>query len=405
MDQNYLLPDNLPDPWDTLTKKQIRSAIAIRDYMLLEGRMNEDANTTLIHLCELYLEAGLPLQRCVTIVRILHSLNAASVRIWENGKGASANVFPYQPGQQTAYEKSPSALAHRSGRWVVFNPQETPSSAFNLVSELKDAGLTGYVCAPTATANGMENVFTFATSAPGGFRDEDIALLQATFPALEACQDILVTHRILKEVTRMYIGQEPHKRVLSGDVHRGEVNRLSAAILFADMRGFTSLTAQRDAEEATALLNAYYDCVVPHVEQHGGEVLKFIGDGILAVFHAQEKEKERIEKAIAAARGSLAATAARNETERPTFEIGIAIHSGEVAYGNVGSGERLDYTVIGRDVNLAARIADLCGRLERPLLVSGSVAAVHPMPEAQTEGMFDLKGLPEPVEVFSVSGS
>jgi adenylate cyclase len=107
--------------------------------------------------------------------------------------------------------------------------------------------------------NRMQNVFTFSTRALGGFSLSDIAFLRVIFPALEACQEILVTHRILKEVTRTYVGNDPHERILAGDVHRGDVTSRPAAILFADMRDFTGLTAEMTAQQATDLLNEYYD--------------------------------------------------------------------------------------------------------------------------------------------------
>ena len=397
----YLLEEKPTDPWDLLSPDKTRSAIAIRDYMLGDGRTNGDPNLTLTELSERFVAAGLPLQRCVTIVRILHAISTASYRVWEKGQGTTSNVFAHAASTSGLYESSPSALAHETGQWVAFNPQELSNNTFGIVAELKEAGLTDYICAPVFLANGMKNVFTFATTAPGGFRDEDIALLRATFPAIAACQEILVMHRILNEVTRMYVGEEPHKRILAGDVHRGEVTRIQSAILFADMRDFTSITAELSAEDATALLNEYYDCVVPMVEDNGGEVLKFIGDGVLAIFRAENDGSGACAGALTAALGALQAVAARNQATKPKFEIGIALHYGEVAYGNVGSGLRLDYTVIGRDVNLAARVAGLCGELNQHLLVSSEFHDCMPDADFDDGGTHALKGLKTPATIFA----
>jgi adenylate cyclase len=284
---------------------------------------------------------------------------------------------------------------------VAFNPQDVADDTFGIVPELKQAGFTHYICAPVFFANSMENVFTFATRDPAGFSDEEVDLLRAAYPAMAACQEIMVIHRIMKEVTRTYLGQEPHERILSGDVHRGEVTEIVSAILFADMRGFTALTAEMSAERATALLNEYYDCVVPAVENNGGEVLKFIGDGVLAIFRAEDAGADESARALLAAQAGLAAVAERNKTGAPRFEIGIALHFGEAAYGNVGSGVRLDYTVIGRDVNLASRIAALCGQLEKPLLVSSEFRGRLPEKDYLECGVHQLKGLVKPVAIFA----
>ena len=277
---------------------------------------------------------------------------------------------------------------------------ETPDEAYDLVPDLKAQGYVHYICAPVFLANEMANAFTFATKAANGFSAEDMALLRLVFPALAACQEILVMHRVLREVVRMYVGDEPHRRILAGDVRRGEVMRIRSAILFADMRRFTELTSGMEAEQATGLINAYYDCVVPAVEAEGGEVLKFIGDGIMAIVRAEQGSgRNACRKALAAARAALAAVDARNAAvaDDARFEIGIGLHFGEAAYGNVGSGARLDYTVIGRDVNLAARVAGLCGRLEKPLLITDAVAERLDDQPLSPLGEHRLKGLPEPV--------
>jgi adenylate cyclase len=404
MDTATFLMDDCADPWGVLPRERWRAAVGIRDFMLGPGRLNPDPTATLTELSERFVEAGLPLDRCVTIVRILHAESVASVRAWDSREGTSDFVFAHDGRTRHGYATSPSALAHETGRWVRFNPQALADDTFGVLPELKQAGLVDYICAPVLMVNGMQNVFTFATRAPGGFSAADVALLRATFPALAACQEILVVHRILKEVTRMYVGEEPHERILAGDVHRGEVTHIRSAILFADMRDFTALTAAMSAEQATRLLNAYYDCVVPPVESARGEVLKFIGDGVLAIFRAGDDTMDACGRALEAARGALAAVAAREGGEVPDFDIGIALHFGEVAYGNVGSGVRLDYTVIGGDVNLASRVADLCGKLGQPLLVSADFAAQLPAVPFAGCGAHALKGLADPQEVFAPEG-
>ena len=399
--QACLLPPMEGSPWQLLSREQIMQAIEIRDYMLGTGRMNPDPDVTLTALSERIAAGGVPLDRCVTIVRILHAINTASYRSWERDRGTESFAIPFASESDGMYENSPSALAHAHNQWVGFDPRSTSLETFGIVEDLLNDGFTYYVCAPTLMVNGLQNVFTFATKAKDGFRKTELAFLRAIFPALEACQEILVTHRILKEITRTYVGEEPHERILAGDVHRGEVTSCRAAIIFTDMRDFTGLTSKMTAQQATNLLNEYYDCLVPAIEGNGGEVLKFIGDGVLAMFRVDETAEQACEGALIAARAGLEAVRQRNEEASLPFDIGTALHFGEVAYGNVGSGERLDYTVIGSDVNLAARVAGLCGPLNAPLLLSGQFAAGLPGKSFTAQGEHDLKGLDNPVPVFS----
>ena len=398
---DYLLNDDGTDPWSLLPSQLARKSIAIRDYMIGDGRNTTDPNQTLTALSEMIVEAGLPIDRCVTIVDILNAETTASMRVWNRGQGSQYRAFAHGPEAQRGYEESPAYPAHQHMSWVAFNPQEVPDDAFGVVPDLKAEGFTHYLCAPVVLANAMRCMFSFSTKADGGFTARDVAFLRATFPAIAACQEILVVHRLLREVTRMYVGEEPHKRILAGDVRRGEVSRIESAILFADMRSFTALTANLAAEETTALLNDYYDCIVPHVEAEGGEVLKFIGDGILGIFQPRSDRADAAARALRAARQGLAAVATRSETAATPFDVGIALHFGEIAYGNVGSGMRLDYTVIGRDVNLASRIAGLCGTLGQPLLVSSDIRTLAPEEAFEDCGSHDLKGLAEPQTVFA----
>ncbi len=382
----------------TLSPDRQSAALALFEYMLIDGVKAEDPDVIVTGTAERVCAAGVPLDRASSIVRLLHAQSSASARIWERGKGAHNYAFPYI-AQGGHYNTSPAAVVHRTGEWLILWLPDTPDDTFDIVPELKQDGYTHYIVAPVFMKNGMANTFTFATRSPQGFSAQDLAFFRAIFPAVAATQEILATHRMMSDALRMYVGDEPARRILSGDVHRGEVVRMPAAILFADMRGFTHFTGQMRAEAATALLNAYYDCVVPHIEAAGGEVLKFIGDGILAIFRDDSEAAETCAKALSAARAALAAVAAYDGT--PQFSVGIGLHFGRVAYGNVGSGARLDYTVVGRDVNLTARVAALCGELDAPLLLS---AAFHDLVEAHQGdqmGQYQLKGLGAPMEIFS----
>jgi adenylate cyclase len=399
------MPFAEPDPTKLLSNGRLRQAIAVRDWLLGEARTIRDPNIILEGLALRLRDAGMPVERSISAIELRHAERAANARIWEWGKRAREHVYAHERGSE-ATGKRPLAEAHRLDDWVITWLPETPDDKYDMVPELKAAGFTHHVAVPVLLLNGMRNGFTFATRAPQGFSDEDIALLRVVFPSLAALMEILALHRVMREVLRMYVGDEPHQRILSGEVRRGEVLRVRAAILFADMRNFTGLTSAMTEEEATAFVNEYYDCVVPPIDERGGEVLKFIGDGILAIFRAEEDADNDVEaswRAFAAARAGLERVERRKTKGDGVvpFDVGIALHFGHPAYGNVGSGARLDYTVIGRDVNLAARIASLCGQIGEPLLLSNTFQVRLATAELRSLGAFSLKGLDGEQSVYA----
>ncbi len=387
--------------WQRLPRERLEKALAFRDFMVGEARHIPDPNDIVTAVATRLRGAGVPLDRTTTIIRVLNAESQAIMRIWERDSGVRDMAIDYGERSNVGYNSSPMAEAHHTGEWVNLWLPDTPDDRFEIVPELKADGFVHYICAPVFLTNKMTNALTFATKSPSGFAEEDIAVLRMVFPAIAACQEILAMHRILREVMRMYVGAEPHRRILAGDVRRGEVVRIRSAILFADMRDFTELTADMSPEEATGLLNAYYDCLVPPIEKQGGEVLKFIGDGVLAIFRSETEGLEACAQAVAAAQMALARVAEQTETAIP-FEVGIALHFGEVAYGNVGSGLRLDYTVIGRDVNLTSRLASFCGTAKRPLLVSEAFRKLVPQFEAASLGRHEFKGIADRQEVFEL---
>jgi len=397
------MADSSSDSGVTLSNERLRLSLAVRDWILGEAREIGDPNIILEGVSLMLRDAGIPIDRATSAVELRHAERAANARIWEFGGSAREHVYAHERGSD-ASGKRPLAEAHSLNQWIFTWLPDTPDDAYDIVAPLKAAGYTHHIAAPVVLPNGMHNGFTFATRAPNGFSDEDVAVLRSIFPTLAALQEVLALQRVMHEVMRMYVGDEPHLRILSGDVRRGEVLRIRAAILFADMRDFTGLTSHLPEEAATALVNEYYDCIVPPIEEREGEVLKFMGDGILAIFRAGESgDIEACMRAFGAARAAQLRVANRNEKRDGAlrFDVGIALHFGNAAYGNVGSGARLDYTVIGRDVNLASRIADLCGRLGQGLLLSEPFQSRLSEHELRSLGTFPLKGVDEPQAIFA----
>jgi adenylate cyclase len=339
----------------------------------------------------------------MTAVELIHAEQSGVGRLWERGKAVREIPFLWGARRDELYNASPFFYVHETGNWLDFVVADTPDDRFGIVPDLKQQGFTHYACAPVLFSNGSHNAISFATRDPGGFSPEHLAFLRGVLPALEAVMEVRALTRILDDTLSSYVGAEPHRRILGGQVRRGDVLAIRSAILFADMRHFTELSAGMTAEETTALLNRYYDCVVPAVEAHGGEVLKFIGDGILAIFRTDDERSARLacEAAFEAAQDALAAVNGLDGTEGVRFQIGIALHFGAPAYGNIGSGRRLDFTVVGRDVNIASRIGQLCKTLGRPLLMSERFARRLPAELLEPLGRHLLRGVAAPQAVFA----
>jgi len=393
-------PGRLPEARQAVARK-------IRNWLIDASRTGDPLTSLLEGLTRRLREGGrIPLDRMALAFESLHAEQAGVGFLWTPEAGAAERTFYYSPESDEQYATSPFALAHQRRSWVVLRLAATPNDAFGVVPEFKADGYTHYVCVPVPFLGGTENAITFATRSAEGFSDEDLAFFGALVPTLSLIMEVYAARRTLDEVLSTYVGDEPRRRILSGETRRGQVTRIRSAIFFADMRGFTALSMQMSEEDVSSLLNAYYDCLVPAIEGSGGEVLKHMGDGILAIFRDRSDDfGGAAVSALDAARNALKAIEALNEagTAPAHIELGIALHHGRAAYGNIGSGARLDFTVIGRDVNLASRIGRLCGQLGRRLLISRAFAEQlwDPLDEV---GSFELAGVPEPQRIFAVPG-
>ena len=216
---------------------------------------------------------------------------------------------------------------------------------------------------------------SWATRRAGGFTDQDIARLAAINRPFARIIEIMALHRLCTTLLDTYVGHGSGERVLKGAIRPGDVQRIEAAILVSDMRGFTAFSNAHPPEQVIERLNAVFGCIMPAVEAEGGEVLKLIGDGLLAIFPLAEREPGEVcAAALRAAETATRAVAALDLT--PPARCGMALHVGEVSYGNIGAGNRLDFTAIGPAVNLAARLEPLNAQLGRDLLVSGTFAGL-----------------------------
>lgn len=346
------------------------TAAAIVRWLLDEGKRTTDITALVDALCERVNAAGIQLDRLIANSRTLHPIHISYYRIWRSDGRHDSDTYDRDEVHLGYFERSPIRVAQETGDWVELWLADTPDDAYGIVPDLKKDGFTHYICVPVLFSDGDFNTISWATKHPAGFTPAQKSVLRALEPAFAAALEIRMLRRAMVESLQTYLGNEPGRRVAQGSIVRGEVTRIEAAILFADLRGFTANSMVYGSEELVGLLNEYYQCVIPAVEKQGGDVLKLIGDGMLAIF--PDAEGDAAPRAMQAALEAQAAIAAANArgSEWPELALGIALHHGDAAYGNVGSTRRLDFTVIGRDVNIASRICGVCREAGAPILMS-----------------------------------
>ena len=282
---------------------------------------------------------------------------------------------------------------------------------FTPLPEWLAAGMTDFVAIisrfePEGVIGEMDGVYTsWGTRAPDGFDDYHIAALKRVVPYLALALKSVSLVRMTETLMETYLGRDAGQRVLSGRIVRGIAEKIDAVIWFSDLRGFTCVTDTMP-EQVIPLLNDYADAIVSAIHQHGGDVIKLIGDGTLAIFTAEDRFHActaALSAAIAARRGVAELKERRAADGKAVTDMYLGLHVGEVFYGNVGSRERLDFTVIGPAVNETSRIAAMCRSVDQPVLVSSAFANVGDiMRRLVSVGRYALRGVSHPQELFTL---
>jgi adenylate cyclase len=377
--------------------------------------------------CDRCAEAGLPLARVLVFIDTLHPVHEGRLFRWGFGPTESP-LLEYGRTDPDALAASGSEprdveMAERWRNTPLYKMVQTgdsflrrrlnPAAAdeFPLLSEDLAAGMTDYVAiisrfAPEGVIGEMDGVYSsWATGAPGGFSDGQIAALERLAPDLALAIKSVSLVRMTGTLMQTYLGRDAGQRVLGGRIVRGIAERIDAVVWFSDLRGFTRIT-DTAPEQAIPLLNDYSDAIVSAIHEHGGDVLKLIGDGTLAIFTAEE----RTHACGAALSAAIAARGRVDELNRrrtaggkPVTDMYLGLHVGEVFYGNVGSRERLDFTVIGPAVNEASRIAAMCRSVDQPVLMSSAFANVGDIKRRLVSvGRYALRGVAHPQELFTL---
>ncbi len=281
-----------------------------------------------------------------------------------------------------------------------FGPDDL-ENAFPVIEDLRAAGATDYVAMPLRFSDGQTNVMTLTSEHPDGFTTANLGLIFECSSIISRLFEVFNQRENARAMLETYVGTRAGARVLGGDIRRGDGDEIDAAIMFCDMRASTRLETQLGREAFLDLLNRFFETAAGHVAQHGGEVLKFIGDAVLAVFPAGEDPAEARRQSLRAAcaiAGGLAELTSPDDDFDCRCVIGIAY--GNVMYGNIGSRDRLDFTVIGTAANIAARLGEHGKTEGHKIVVTSDIAAEHDTPVSL--GRLDLHNVADPVDGFAI---
>jgi adenylate cyclase len=380
----------------------------IIDWLIGDARRLPDDASLLRALCERLVEAGLPLARASFHIRTLHPELFGMGFYWQRGV-EDIRVFRAEHGiQQTPlYQRSPMRLLFE-GAGAVRQRLDLPGTGFDfdfpLLDELRNQGLTDYVALPMTFGDGKIHGTTWSSDRPGGFTTEDLTQIYDLLPPFSLLLEIHLNRRIAVNLLDTYVGRAAGERILRGQITRGSGETVRAAIWLCDLRGFTELSERTDRDTLLACLNQYFDCMARPVEQHGGEILKFVGDAMLAMFPLEDDQAcpRALQAALDARAGMDRLNSERTGRGEEALAFGIALHAGDVMYGNIGAANRLDFTVIGPAVNLASRLERLCRTLGFSFLISDTFAGMCACADYRSLGRHRLLGIARPVEVFTV---
>jgi adenylate cyclase len=391
----------------------------IADWIVRRGLEGASETDLLIKFCEECNAAGLPVARALVVIDTLHPVHEGTVFRWRNDnveEDAATQYGRTTDGEAAAsWQRSPFYhLLQTGGEELRRRISFGDPIDFTVIQEMKDQGYTDNIIfvrrfADGATIGEMDCVYSsWSTRDAEGFSEADIAALRRLAPTLGLATKSAALAKVADTLVQVYLGRDAGQRVLQGRIQRGVADRIEAALWFSDLRSFTTITDTAKPTEIIPLLNDYAEAVITAIHEAGGDVLKLIGDGTLALFRADDPAEacRRALKAEEIARGRVRElNEKRRAAEQPVTEVYVGLHVGEVFYGNIGSVERLDFTVVGPAVNETSRIASMCRSVDRPILISSTFADALPDKERAnlvSVGRFALRGVGHAKELFTL---
>jgi adenylate cyclase len=399
------LPRHLLRHYFVLMARQLASEFPLLHWLLTDARRISEPKAFLAALAEQFIAHGIPVSRLTTGVPILHPQVHSYSALWEFGKDVTERFFRITAESLAILENSPVKTVYSGGGSVRCDPTAPPREGeFGILADLRRDGITDYVALSIPFSDGTSKLLTVATKRPGGFSDREMELFEAITPGVAVNLEVQALRFTARTLLETYVGRQAGARVLEGAIKRGMGETIRAVVWLSDLRGFTSLSERLSRDALIDLLNEYFGGVCAALDANGGEVLKFIGDALLGIFPIHGDAPSVCARALVAtekARETLTAyNGVRTGAGEATIDYGIALHVGDVMYGNIGGENRLDFTVIGPAVNLAARIEGLCRDLGRSVLLSKGFVDASGV-AAEPLGAFSLKGLSGEQQIYA----
>jgi adenylate cyclase len=378
--------------------------------------------------CQRIHEAGFPMKRVQMGLGTLHPRYGAHTFVWNGRDGTIEHTPRERSDVSELYQRSPIFYMRRTHNLTLRRRLDHSDPLdFPILEELRDGGMTDYAARliefdpesaraanlplPDDQPSGMTGVFfSCATDVRGGFDDSQLQQVERLLPYLSLALKSRLTYDVANTVLETYLGEDAGHRVLTGEIDRGSMDSIKAVIWLCDLRDFTKFADTAGRQDLLEMLNDYLELMARPVHEIGGQILKFLGDGFLAVFRLEEGDDQsvclRALQAAEALQGELPKfNAIRVSHGKPTMKLGLALHLGDVLYGNIGAKERLDFTVVGPAVNEASRIEALCKSLGREILISNEFhdAAGSSHHQMISLGTHELRGVEQPQEIYTLA--
>jgi adenylate cyclase len=360
------------------------------------------------HLGELAVADGIPVYRVGISLSDYHPEVIGRSYNWFADRGVEVQDRQYTPRRSDLYMRSPIRIIHEGADGLRRRlDTENATLEFPILAELRNEGVTDYAGMALKFTDGTRHFISWATTQAGGFTEEELRRLDDITPLVCLRLELEHSRRVTEQILVTYLGDDAARKVIAGDVRRAAGEEILAVIFYCDLRGFTRMTEQLDANTVIRLLADYYDAVSGPVRARGGDIVKMIGDGMLAIFPVRNglDAGRAAHEALAAAKEAREALAAISSEALPdgvdALAAGFALHIGPVTFGNVGSRERLDFTVIGPAVNQATRLEGMTKILGRSILLSDEFARLPHGAEVRSLGFHALRGVRDPREIFA----
>lgn len=379
----------------------------ILTWLVVETSSQRFIDNLFVELCQRLNNMGVSVARAALNFMVENPQFRGARILWRRElTEAEFTTYAYGTENSVEYRKSPVHDILEGMPELRYRLDTPPlPGEYAIYPELREQGLTEYYAWPLKHTFDKRHVVTFSSDQPGGFTDDEIEVLRTLVPAISLVSEIRLKNRIARTLLETYVGPHASQAILDGATRRGSGTTVGAAILICDLRDFTHISDMWPRDDVIELLNSYFDAMSEPIEKFGGEILKFMGDGLLAIFPLSDPNAcANLVAAIEEAQIHLDTLNKANiKRGHDPLGYGIGVHVGDVMYGNIGSKRRLDFTVIGPAVNIASRLESLTKDIKRPVLMSQTfVDMAGSIRNFENMGVRTLRGLETPISVYAL---